>query len=195
MQNNKILIVVLLILTISGLALVSFYISKPKQIAPIKPEVKPAPAVTISTDKTSYNQGEVINISITNTLATSILYCQGGDSFWGIEYFNEGEWKNPGLEKDGGFQLTENEIGDRCNIALFERIPPPELKSQSSISSQWNQKICPFKVTSPGAPNIVKYIEGNKYRLTFCYGFEVTPDDPYSLNDLKTIYSNSFTIK
>ena len=130
-----------------------------------------------------------------NKLGTSILYSNGGDRFWGIEYFDNDKWINSAYEEGGGFQLTEKNIGDACYIVLYERTSPVELKSGTSVSHQWIQKICPFGTASPAEPRIVKYIGSGQYRLTFTYGFEISSDDPYKLSGFKTVYSNSFTIK
>lgn len=153
------------------------------------------PIVTISTDKDNYNQGEVINITVENGLDKRILYSAGGDRFWGIEYFKDDKWVNPNFEESGGFQLAEENLGDDCYIKLRERMPPFQLKSQSNLSHQWNQRICPFGTGSPGKPRTVKYIEGKKYRFIFNYGFEISDDNPFRISDSKTIYSNTFTIE
>jgi len=167
----------------------------PKQITPSIPNNSNKFNVIISTDKTEYDKGEIIRVAVNNKLSTFILYSSGGDRFWGIEYFDNGKWVNPPYDEGGGFQLTEKNIGDTCYIALYERMPPVELKSGASISHQWNQKICPFGTASPAEPRIVKYIGSGQYRLTFTYGFKTSSDDPYKLSDFKTVYSNSFTIK
>ena len=166
------------------------------------PEVQPSVAnkpnsssVIISIDKTKYDKGENIKIVVNNKLDTPILYSSGGDKFWGIEYFKEGKWINPAYEEGGSFQLTEDNIGDTCHIKLYERMPPTELKSEAALSSQWDQKICPFGTTSPAEPKIVRYIKGGQYRFIFQYGFEISDDDPYILSNFKTVYSDSFTIK
>jgi len=195
MENKKLIIITLLVIIIGGIVLISFYISKPKQIIPSAPNAGTTPDVTISTDKNDYDKGEIINIIVKNGLDKPILYFSGGDRFWGIEYFKDDKWINPAYESDGGFQLTEENLEDNCYVTLYERMPPSELKSQSSISSQWNQKICPFGTGSPAEPRTVRYIDNGQYRLVLNYGFEISDDDPYRLLEIKTIYSNTFTIK
>ena len=167
----------------------------PKQITPPISDKSNKSGVIISTDKTKYDKGEIVKIIVNNKLDMSILYYSGGDKFWGIEYLKDDKWINPAYESGGGFQLTEKNLGDSCYIALYERESPSEFKPQTNLSSQWNQKICPFGTASPAEPRIVKYIGGGQYRLTFTYGFETSSDDPYKLSDFKTVYSNSFTIK
>lgn len=168
-----------------SIVLISFYFT---------PDIKATSDLTISTDKIDYNEGEIINIVVKNELDKPILYYNGADKFWGIEYLKESNWINPAYEKGGGFQLTEEGIGDDCYILLYERGYPLELKSQSSISSQWNQKICPFGTGSPAEPRAIKYIGSGEYRLVFNYGFEISDDDPFRILDYKTIYSNNFNI-
>jgi hypothetical protein len=150
--------------------------------------------VTITTDKTEYEQGELIKITVRNGLDVPILYYDN-ERFWGIEYLEDEEWKNPEYERGGGFQLTKENINDICYIRLYERIPPVEMKSYSTLLQQWNQRICPFGEGDPGEPRFVKYIGTGRYRLIFYYGFEISNEDPYKISNQKTIYSNEFTIK
>lgn len=194
-SNKKLIIIILLGIVIIGIGLLISYISRPKQIVPPISDKSNKSGVIISTDKTECNKGEIIKIVVNNKLNTPILYYSGGGRFWGIEYFKDDKWTDPSYKEGGGFQLTEEKIGDTCNIAFYERMPPTELKSESSLSSQWSQKICPFGTTGPAEPRIVRYIESGQYRLTFIYGFEISSEDPYKIKDQKTIYSNEFTIK
>ncbi|MEM4181782.1 MAG: hypothetical protein QXX68_01350 [Candidatus Pacearchaeota archaeon] len=169
--------------------MISFYISKSKKITPSTSEV------SISTDKNNYDKGEIINIFVKNGLNKPILYYGGGNRFWGIEYFNGSDWINNTYEKGSGFQLTKGSIGDDCYIILYEREYPSEIKSQDSLWTQWNQKICPFETEDLAKPRSVRYIERGLYRLIFHYGFEISQDAPFKILNVKTIYSNNFTIK
>lgn len=195
MTNKKVFTIFIIAIIILGILVLILSISKPKQTTPLTPDIKTTPDVTISTDKNDYNEGEVINIVVKNGLDKSILYSSGGDRFWGIEYFKDDKWINPAYEKGGGFQLTKENIGDNCYIALYEIMPPSELIPQSTISSQWNQKICPFGTEGPAKAKTVRYIESGTYRLIFNYGFEILDDDPYRISDFKKIYSNTFVIE
>jgi len=195
MTKNKIILTSAITIIIIGLILISLYISKPKNSISSTPDAQNISELIISTDKNQYNEGEIIDIVAKNGLDKSILYSSGGDRFWGIEYFKDNEWIDPNYQEGGGFQLTEANVGDVCYIALYEIMPPIRLESQSSISSQWNQKICPFGTENPGEPRTVKYIESGKYRLVFNYGFEILEDDPYRISDFQKIYSNIFIIK
>jgi len=195
MTNKKVFVVLIIAIITLGIFMFIFSISKPNQIIPLTPTTKTIPEVTISTDKNDYNEGEIINIIVNNGLDKSILYSSGGDRFWGIEYFKDDKWINPVYEESGGFQLTEENIGDNCYIALYERTVPSKLVPQSSITSQWNQKICPFGTEGPAEAKTVRYIESSKYRLVFSYGFEISDDDPFRISDFKKVYSNIFTIE
>lgn len=193
MTNKKIFIIAIIAIII-GISIFIFSISKPPQTTPLILNNKTISDITISTDKNNYNKGEIININVKNGLDESILYSGGGDRFWGIEYFKDNEWINTAYE-DGGFQLSVKSPRDDCFIILYEQVPPSELKSQSSISSQWDQKMCPFETGSPAEPRTVKYIENGTYRLIFIYGFGRSDNNPYRISDIKKIYSNSFTIE
>lgn len=161
----------------------------------LKEKVSQDYEVSIATDKAIYEQGEIIKIVVNNELDKSILYSGSGDRFQGIEYFEEDEWINPAYEEDGGFQLTEENMGDVCNIALYERAYPEELTSRSNLTTEWNQKICPFTENPYIYKSIVRYIESGKYRLVFHYGFEISGSDPFQILKLETVYSNEFSIK
>ena len=194
MTNKKPIIIISSTIIVIGFVMFLFYISKSKPITPSTPNAK-TPELTISTDKNNYNRNEIINIIVKNGLNKSILYSSGGDRFWGIEYFKDDKWINPAYEEGGGFQLTEKNVGNNCSIALYERMPPSELTPQSTILSQWNQRICPFETGSPAKPRAVRYIENGKYRLILNYGFEISDDDPYGISDFKKRYSNTFIIE
>lgn len=195
MTKNKIILTSVIIIIAISLVVISLYISKPTNSIPSTPNTQNKSEITIFTDKNQYTEGEIIDIVVKNELDKSILYSNGGDKFWGVEYFKDNEWIDPGFEEDGGFQLTEENLGDNCYIALYERISPIKLELQSNISSQWNQKICPFGTESPAEPRTVKYIGSGKYRLVFNYGFEISENDPYTISDFQKIYSNIFTIE
>lgn len=152
-------------------------------------------AISVSVDKSEYEQGEIIRIVVNNGSNKSILYSGSGERFWDIEYFKDNKWINPEYEQGGGFQLTEKNTGDDCYIALFERSWPEELSSQLNLTAQWNQKICPFGTEGPDKPKIVRYIESGRYRLAFGYGFEISGNDPFRISEPKTVYSDEFTIK
>lgn len=195
MTKNKIMLTSAIIIIAIGLIVISLYISKPKNSIPSTPDTQTKSEIIISTDKNQYTEGEIIDIVVKNGLDKSILYSSGGDRFWDIEYFIDNNWIDPAYEKGGGFQLTNEKMGDACYISLYERMPPIKLESQSSISIQWNQKICPFGTEHPSEPRTVKYIESGKYRLVFNYGFEISEDDPYRILNFQKIYSNIFTIE
>jgi hypothetical protein len=192
--KNKIILTSSIIIIAIGLIVISLYISKPKNSIPSTPNTQTKSMIAISTDKNQYSEGEIIDIVVKNGLDKSVLYSRGGDRFWGIEYFKNNEWVDPGFEEGGGFQLTEESLGYDCYMALYERMPPITLESQSSLSAQWNQKICPFGTGSPADPRTVEYIGSGKYRLVFNYGFEISENDPYRISNFKKIYSNVFTI-
>ena len=189
--NWKFLLIIILVIVVGGGILWCCLKFQEIKFSPIKSEEK---GVTITTDKTEYEQGEVIKINVKNSLDVPILYYDS-ERFWGIEYLEDEEWKNPEYESGGGFQLTEENINDICYIKLYERMPPAEMKSDSTLSQQWNQRICPFGEGDPGEPRFVKYIGTGHYRLIFYYGFEIADEDLYKISNQKTIYSNEFTIK
>src|SRR3990167_6782100 len=99
MTKNKIILTSAIIIIAIGLILISFYISKPENSIPSIPDTQTKSEIIIFTDKNQYSEGEIINIVIKNGLDKSILYSSGRDKFWGIEYFKENEWVDPGFEE------------------------------------------------------------------------------------------------
>ena len=151
--------------------------------------------VLISTGKTKYKKGEIINISVSNKLDQSILHYDSQGRFWSMEYFKDGKWANLDY-KDSIYQVSEDEIGNTCSLRLYERGLAAELKSGFNLSDQWEQKICLISDTkSFDTSGIVRYMQSGQYRVTFRYGFEVSKDDSYTILDPKTVYSSSFTIE
>jgi len=159
--------------------------------------------VIITTDKTEYEQGETIEITVRNGLDIPIWYVdftQQDLRFWDIEKFEGDKWENL------GFRLPVKEYGKEvCYIKLYERPigHVVELKSNSEFSREWNQKICLLEITKE-QPFEPIFIEKGRYRFVFEYGLETTklpePEKepwkrPVDLADVKVIYSNEFVIK
>ena len=128
--------------------------------------------VTITTNKTEYELGETITITVRNGSDKPIWYIKYAcpPSCCNLFRWETNEWKN---------------LGDP--MPCIQVIPPPtggpyfikphELKLGESIKKQWDMTI--------GR----KSAEGGRYRFSFYYGLS---KDSYTE---KTIYSNEFTIK
>ena len=151
--------------------------------------------VSISTDYYSYHKGGIIGITVDNNLEEAILYNNGGDRFFGIEYYQDNKWIDVPHEDFGGFQLSEKSTGDNCTIAMYERSDPVSLDAYSSVLTEFNQKICSFGAEGPTDLKTVSYIASGIYRLVFNYGYEISENDPYSLSEISTVYSRPFTIE
>jgi hypothetical protein len=152
--------------------------TEPEEGRPIQAEEKSR--VVLTTDKTQYRQGELVNITVSNGLEKTIWYTDFGCYPW---------WE---LEKQGGKEWESirvllpilTQYGEQC-IAC----PPPEsmadvlveLEPNSAISKVWNLRNC--KGSTPA------FIDSGMYRLSFAYGFSKD-----SWND-EMVYSNEFTIR
>jgi len=165
---------------------------------------------TISTDKIEYERGDIITITVRNKSDKPIWYVEFTPDipFWGIKKFKDDKWQ--GLfytEYYGNFRLPVEKDGKEvCHIKYYERPigQVAKLEPNSEFSSQWNQKICPFKMESQGQPFEPVFIEKGRYRLVFGYGLSIKElenpeEEPWKMNpyltDVNTTYSNEFIIK
>lgn len=153
--------------------------------------------VVFSTDKIEYKAGETIKMLIENNSDSSFPYLSEGGRFWELEYMLGKNWMSFDYSVGQGFNLTDKEEGEKCYLVMYER-SELTLEPRSTISTQWNQKVCPYGHTGgPNVPKTVFNIDPNQYRFVFRYYPETQdpPDDLLSNNLIKIIYSNSFTIK
>lgn len=171
MKSKNQTTIISLIVIVIGITLAYFYILTPKEVSPPKPDTKDIPKLVISTDKTIYEKGGIVKISIENRLDKSIWYIKKicPPSCCNLFKWENSEWKN---------------LGDP--IPCIQLTPPPgvtysiesdELKTDEVITKQWDIKL--------GG----KYAKSGSYRFSFYYG--LNKDDPTS----KTTYSNEFSIE
>lgn len=167
------------ILTIGGRAWSN--LPSPKIGQPLK--------VVITTDKTEYEQGEAVKITVRNDLKGSIfghfVSC-GNRPFWGLQRFENGRWEEfnfsfPNLTKGG------------CDFILCEKTEPGKLRAGLEIEDSWPlTNICEWSLEPIGAPKTEsKPINKGIYRVFLIYGLNT---DGFNLIESKAIYSNEFTI-
>ncbi|MDD3190671.1 MAG: hypothetical protein PHI66_03195 [Candidatus Pacebacteria bacterium] len=168
---------------------------KKKASAYFQEEYADEEEVTISTDKTEYEEGEEIKIVAKNNLSKDIFYSYPESHFWGIEYLENGEWIDPNYDEDSSFQIVYADAGEACQIALYERSFPAEFKAGEELSDEWSQNICPFRTASLFEARTVERIPNGTYRFIFTYGTEISKEDPFAITDAEEIYSNEFLIK
>lgn len=136
--------------------------------------IKKIEKVSITTDKTEYEQGGEIKITVKNNLDKSIWYVKKmcPSSCCNLFKLEDSEWKN---------------LGNSIPCMVMDQLPSgtpyyfkaDELKPGESITKQWESRA-----------KWGKYVFGSgKYRFSFFYGLS---KDNYTE---KTIYSNEFTIK
>jgi len=133
-----------------------------------------AEQVTITTDKTEYEQGEIVKMTVNNGLDKSIYYSYPQ---LGIERFDNGNWTQikmvlAGCGVPGGF-------------------PYGALSPNAKDELQWDQK---EKWCSNPDPSVIsdlisKQVLAGKYRIKSEIFDQNTPENK------QTIYSNEFTIK
>jgi len=136
------------------------------------PTPTPTQEVTIATDKTEYEQGEIIKITVNNTSDKPIWYIKETcpPSCCNLYRWEENQWKNLNAPMPCNY-LIPPPPGKSYSIE------PDELKPMGSISKQWDMML-------EG-----KISESGKYRFSFYYG---SSKDNYTE---KTVYSNEFTIR
>jgi len=149
--------------------------------------------VTITTDKKKYSIGEEISIMIKNNSNSIIYYDSLGDRKWGLEYLKEGEWVVL-----NNFQLTNQKIGAKCSLLLYERAPMASLEPKSEIVEKWDQVHC--KINSGEFSGITSLLSEGQYRFSFEYGLSFSSDNPLDKFSFKAIedkiaYSKSFSVK
>lgn len=148
--------------------------------------------VTIMTDKTEYQLGEKIKITINNNSGTSIW----GDfsfvadrKFRGLQRFVQGQWKD--LVLSVPLAAETNQGG--YTTCIFTAYEPQNQNNQLTAGSEFSydlslDQICEWPSDSIGIPTIEpQTIEKGAYRISFVYGVKT---------DIKeVIYSNEFQIK
>lgn len=212
MVRVKIMVLLLTSLCLSTFLFVDIAISESE-----KTEEK----IIVTTDKTEYQQGETIKISVKNNSDKSIWYLGSLPiefPFWHIERFDGDKWVNLA----GNFRLPQKVDGKEYCVFNYYEWPlgrAVELKPGSEIFHEWNQKICPYDMRANRRPETViikkvikkkKYeaqlysygepifIEKGRYRFVFmyCYIENVTEDKYYFKTKSRIIiYSNEFTIE
>lgn len=144
--------------------------------------------IVISTNKSSFDKGEIIKISVKNNLKEDIFYYYGSIGR-DVKNYKDGIWQYVESGKNQIQSGMKKNVRDSCSLILYERANPLGLKSGKYTYDEWNQQICDL------GSNVVKYTESGQYRLSFTYGLKISSDDEYAIEDAKTIYSDNFTIK
>jgi len=174
MMNKKILIiggVVVLISLIGGILLW---------------KSKFVPNVVVFTDKTEYEQGEKIKVTIENNLNQNIWY-YGTEEYAALYSCLEDyhyALKVQKLAKSKGIWNDVKAHYNCCFMKCYVKAPElKELKPKEKIFGEWNQKVSNSK-----AGIDVKLAEHGKYRFVFIYYLSNNNYPNY-------VYSNEFTIK
>lgn len=156
-----------------------------KEIEELK--LRTADEVTITTDKTEYEQGEIVRIIIKNNSDEKIFaYLEGGEfrefplCWLKLERFENGKWVS--IE---GSPCLYCPCGAMCEIPGVIYLRPGEIRE-----GEWDQGIrwCEKNIEKR------KNVSFGKYRLMFNY-HEYKEGQWVSEREWKTIYSNAFMIK
>ncbi len=132
--------------------------------------------VTITTDKTEYEQGEKINIIVKNNIHDKIFHCGAGDLSgwrWNLKKKENGIWK---------------EIDGREFFPTVWTPPLRELAPNETFSVTVKKEVIE-KTISPGTYKI-----GFKFFLTLDQSLEDVRENCWE-REPNIIYSNEFTIK
>lgn len=155
----------------------------------------PKNQVLVTTDKTSYEQGNIVIITVKNNLPQPIYYFRQ-DTFWGLEKGENNTWKNVNQSGSEKIMLPgEGRDGkEDCALRLYERANPAKLTSGSNIDQEWSQKICDFdihgqKIADPA------YLSPGTYRVKFTYSLKTVEKDGWAdLSESTSIYSPQFIV-
>ena len=161
-----------------------------------------ASSLSITTDKTRYTRDEMIKLVVSNNLDIPIWYIgypQSELTFWTIERAKDKGWRRM------DFRLPMIKEGrETCIIAMYERPigSVKELKPESDLHFEWNQKICLLKiVTESSEPET---IERGTYRFVLHYSLNTIKSEkgeaepwkrPIELDEIKVVYSNEFILE
>ncbi len=161
-------IIIIVVILVGGILAWKYFGISEETITPIElPEVSKG-EVLITTDKTEYEQGEIIQITVKNNLDKPIWYIKEicPLSCCALHKLENNEWKSLGIPFPC-IQFTY----PGGSIEPYRLNSGEELKKQLDTKAQ------------------DEFAGGGKYRLSFYYGLN---KDNYTE---KTIYSNEFTIK
>lgn len=145
--------------------------------------------VVIITDKTEYEQRKTAEIIVRNGLNKSIWGdfspCDG-IPFWKLQKLENGKWRN--------VSFSNPKYEKVCDFILCERRVPTELKPDSRLKGRWHlANICEWPEQPVGVPKSeARPIEEGTYRIFLVYGLN---KEGLNLLEVKTTYSNEFTIK
>ncbi|MCK4454204.1 hypothetical protein KAU51_02560 [Candidatus Parcubacteria bacterium] len=135
--------------------------------------------VLITTDKTKYEQGEVVKITLKNNLNTLVWYHKHigcGYPFWWVEKLKNGKWE---------YSLISSA---RCMWV----VPQPEatgLSAGEEINAEWDVKVYDSQLGER------KFTQKGLYKVGAVYGFDKEGEKNFAhVKDKISIYSNEFTI-
>ena len=168
-SRNKIFLIGILVI---GIVLICGWLVWNSQIEP-----NLISQVIITTDKTEYEQGEMLKVTVRNNQTKSIWFMEQGcnHQWWEIEKQENENWKPESLMLP--YIIDSKETCRNCIASPLNF----ELKPKSEISYEWNLRYC--KNSNPAL------FEPGHYRL--CFYAKPTKD----VYGGKIIYSNEFTIK
>jgi len=143
--------------------------------------------ITLTTDKTEYEQGEKIKVTIENNLNQNIWY-YGTEEYAALYSCLEDYRYALKIQKLAKSKDIWNDVKAHYNCCfMICYVKAPELKElnpKEKIFGIWNQKISNSKARIVG-----KLAEPGKYRFVFVYYLSNNTNYP------NYVYSNEFTIK
>ncbi len=205
MQQQKISparIFLLLSIIISVSAALGFMLAAGK-IGKINPPVIIGPAkeeITITTDKTEYEIGEPVEITIANHQSEPIYLSPDENlpDIYSINIFKNGNWERVAI-KCGCTPKCDGENLIRCPLVNLQK--PYFTEFQSPFKSEWKQTQSSYADRKCGnelyKECVLKQVEAGKYKAGFCYwqGVDITKEVNYALIDKKKCVQSEFTIK
>jgi hypothetical protein len=145
--------------------------------------------VTIATDKTEYEQGEEVKVTVFNGLDFSI-YADFWKGSWIVLQYQDGQWKEIfyGSQKTLPTCICGKYPGGECPEWEAPQEKFDEIKPSEKVIWVWDQKI--LKGTDNGCSIWVNASPG-KYKVKFRHFYTLDPNE----REWEKVYSNEFTIK
>ena len=152
-------------------------------------EKQPEKQVTINTDKTEYEQGEIVKTTTFNGLEF-FIYADSWKGGWRVLQYKNEQWDEifNGRQRTLPICLCEEYPDGNCPLWEAPQEKFDEFKPSETVIWSWDQKI--LQETDKGCYKQIDASPGT-YKVEFRHFYTLDPNK----REWKKVYSNEFTIK